>query len=57
MEDLVYMFGSMGVDTGLDFEKLIALRGRIAQWLQGEPLHGAIWRAGLPRTMKEAVHA
>ena len=56
-EDLVYMFGSMGVDTGLDFDKLIGLRGRIGQWLQGEPLHGAIWRAGLPKTMKEAAHA
>ena len=57
MEDAVYMFESMGVDTGLDFDQLMALRGRIAQWLQGEPLHGAIWRAGLPKTMKEAAHA
>jgi hydroxymethylglutaryl-CoA lyase len=57
MEDLVYMFGSMGVETGLDFDKLIQLRGRIGQWLKGEPLHGAIWRAGLPKTMKEPAHA
>jgi hydroxymethylglutaryl-CoA lyase len=57
MEDLVYMFGSMGVGTGIDFNKLIGLRGRIGQWLEGEPLHGAIWRAGLPKTMKEAAHA
>jgi hydroxymethylglutaryl-CoA lyase len=57
MEDAVYMFESMGVDTGLDFEQLMALRGRIAGWLQGEPLHGAIWRAGLPKTMKETAHA
>jgi hydroxymethylglutaryl-CoA lyase len=56
-EDLAYLFASMGVPTGLDFEALLALRGRIAEWLQGEPLHGAIWRAGLPRTMtmKEAA--
>jgi hydroxymethylglutaryl-CoA lyase len=56
-EDLVYMFGSMGVETGLDFDKLMALRGRIGEWLKGESLHGAIWRAGLPRTMKETAHA
>jgi hydroxymethylglutaryl-CoA lyase len=54
-EDLAYMFGSMGVSTGLDFDALLALRGRIAQWLEGEPLHGAIWRAGLPKTMKETA--
>jgi hydroxymethylglutaryl-CoA lyase len=50
-EDLAYLFASMGVPTGLDFAALIALRGQIAQWLDGEPLYGAIWRAGLPRTL------
>ena len=54
-EDLAYLFASMGVATGLDFDKLMALRGRIAGWLDGEPLHGAIWRAGLPTTMR--MHA
>lgn len=53
-EDVAYMFASMGVETGLDFERLMALRGRIAEWLRGEPLHGAIWRAGLPKTMRRA---
>jgi hydroxymethylglutaryl-CoA lyase len=50
-EDLAYLFASMGMPTGLDFAALIALRGQIAQWLDGEPLYGAIWRAGLPRTL------
>jgi hydroxymethylglutaryl-CoA lyase len=55
-EDLAYLFASMGVATGLDFDALIALRGRVAGWLDGEPLHGAIWRAGLPKTLlKEAA--
>lgn len=54
-EDLAYLFASMGVPTGLDFDALITLRGRIAHWLDGEPLHGNIWRAGLPKTMKEAA--
>jgi hydroxymethylglutaryl-CoA lyase len=39
----------------LDFDALIALRGRLAQWLDGEALHGSIWRAGLPRTMRAAA--
>lgn len=54
-EDLAYLFKSMGVPTGLDFDALIALRTRVAQWLDGETLHGTLWRAGLPRTMKETA--
>jgi hydroxymethylglutaryl-CoA lyase len=53
-EDLAYLFASMGLHTGLDFERLMALRGRLAQWLEGETLHGAIWRAGLPKSMVAA---
>ena len=51
-EDVAYLFASMGVPTGLDFEALLALRARVAQWLDGEPLHGSLWRAGLPTTMR-----
>jgi len=55
-EDVAYLFASMGVATGLDFDALIALRARIAgQWLEGEALHGSIWRAGLPKTLKEVA--
>ena len=54
-EDVAWLFASMGVPTGLDFNALMALRGRIGGWIQGEALHGAIWRAGLPRTLKEAA--
>lgn len=50
-EDLAYLFRSMGIDTGLDFDRLIALRARIVRWLQGESTHGSVWRAGLPKTM------
>ncbi|MDE2452188.1 MAG: hydroxymethylglutaryl-CoA lyase, partial [Burkholderiales bacterium] len=45
-EDLAYLFASMGVPTGLDFKALMALRVRLGSWLEGEPLHGSIWRAG-----------
>jgi hydroxymethylglutaryl-CoA lyase len=41
----------MGVDTGLDVPALLALRQRLGGWLEGEALHGHVWRAGLPRTL------
>ena len=53
-EDVAYLFASMDVATGVDIDALLALRARVAQWLEGETLHGTIWRAGLPKTM-EAV--
>jgi hydroxymethylglutaryl-CoA lyase len=51
-EDLAYMLASMGIETGIDFDKLMALRARVAGWLEGETLHGTLWRAGLPKTMR-----
>lgn len=54
-EDLAYMLASMGIATGQDFDQLIALRARLAGWLEGETLHGSLWRAGLPKTMRPAA--
>lgn len=54
-EDVAYLLESMGYRTGLDIDALLALRGRIAGWLPGEALHGALWRAGLPGTMRRAA--
>ena len=51
-EDLAYMLASMGLETGQDFDSLIALREKLAAWLAGETLHGTLWRAGLPKTMR-----
>ncbi len=53
-EDVAYLFASMGQATGLDITKLLTLRRRVAEWLEGETLHGTLWRAGLPRTMVAA---
>lgn len=50
-EDLVYMLHSMGLDTGVDFDLLLALRARVTQWLEGERFQGSVWQAGLPKTM------
>lgn len=54
-EDLAYLFASMGEPTGLDFDALIALRAKLARWLDGETLHGTLWRAGLPKTLRDAA--
>jgi len=51
-EDVAYLFASMGVPTGQDFDRLVALRAKVASWLEGEALHGTLWRAGLPKTMR-----
>lgn len=51
-EDLAYMLATMGIATGQDIDRLLALRQRVASWLGGETLHGTLWRAGLPKTMK-----
>jgi hydroxymethylglutaryl-CoA lyase len=53
-EDVAYLFASMGVATGIDFARLLALRAQVAQWLAGETLHGTLWRAGLPKTLHAA---
>src|SRR5204863_5902344 len=46
-EDLAYMLASMGIETGQNFDALLALRKKVAHWLEGETLHGVLWRAGL----------
>lgn len=49
-EDLAFMLQSMGRATGIDLPRLLALRARVAGWLEGEQLHGTLWRAGVPKT-------
>jgi hydroxymethylglutaryl-CoA lyase len=56
-EDLAFMLASMGCDTGIDIERLLTLRAKVADWLAGETLHGTLWRAGLPKTFRPAQHA
>ncbi|WP_419814515.1 hydroxymethylglutaryl-CoA lyase [Glacieibacterium sp.] len=47
-EDLVFMFEAMGVRTGIDLERLFAVRERVAAALGDEPLYGFSPLAGLP---------
>jgi hydroxymethylglutaryl-CoA lyase len=56
-EDVVYLFRSMGIATGQDFARLLALRAQVARWLAGETLHGTLWRAGLPKTLQAEARA
>src|SRR5258706_3902649 len=50
-EDLAFMLASMRIETGIDLQALLALRAKVAKWLQGETLHGTLWLAGLPKTL------
>lgn len=52
-EDTVFMLERMRYDTGIDLKALLELRKRVAVWLEGEQLNGAVWRAGFP---KSATH-
>ena len=48
-EDLVFMFEAMGIDTGIDIEKLMAARAPLQAGLPGEPIYGMTPEAGLPK--------
>ena len=56
-EDLAFMLAGMGIATGIDLDRLLALRADVAIWLAGETLHGALWRAGLPSTFAASAAA
>ena len=48
-EDLVFMFESMGVRTGIDMEKLIEVRKTAFAEMPDAELYGHISRSGLPK--------
>ena len=54
-EDLVYMFESMGVHTGIDLEKLMEGRRILAEAFPGEPLYGYVPAIGLPKNYRPAA--
>jgi hydroxymethylglutaryl-CoA lyase len=47
-EDLVFMLQAMGLKTGIDLEKLLAVRKIVQEALPGEELYGFTPDAGLP---------
>lgn len=48
-EDLAFMLDAMGFDTGIDLDKLMAVRAIIQTALPGEPLYGFLPDAGVPK--------
>ncbi len=53
-EDLVFLLESMGHDTGIDVERLMAARGVLQGALEGEPVYGMVSEAGLPKGFRYA---
>ena len=52
-EDLVFMLEAMGLDTGIDIEKLLRVRTILSEVLPDEPLYGFTPDAGLPRGFRK----
>ena len=48
-EDLVFMLESMGLETGIDIDKLIAARAIVIGALPGEPIYGHVPEAGVTK--------
>ena len=54
-EDLVFMFESMGISTGIDFDKLLEARRIMHAGVPDEPLYGHMALAGLPKNFRRAA--
>ena len=54
-EDVVFMLESVGFDTGIDLDRLIAARAKLHEGLPAEPMHGQAAKAGVPRTYRLAA--
>jgi hydroxymethylglutaryl-CoA lyase len=52
-EDLAFMLEAMGVRTGINLSKLLAVRSIVADALPNEALYGFVAEAGLPLGCKE----
>jgi len=54
-EDLVFMFESMGIATGIDLDKLFAARKVLVEAIPEEPVYGHTPLAGLPKGFRAAA--
>ena len=55
IEDLAFLCDSKGFKTGIDIEKLVAVREILKSEMPGEALYGGMARAGLPRGRARAA--
>ena len=53
-EDLAFMLEAMGLATGIDLDRLVAVRELVKAALPAVALHGAIAQAGLPKNFPAA---
>ena len=49
MEDTAFMLEAMGLDTGIDLERLIEVRRMVEQFMPGIAFHGDLPKAGIPK--------
>src|SRR5919106_3170018 len=54
-EDLVFMFESMGISTGIDLDALFKARSVLANAIPEEPIYGHTPLAGLPKGFRAAA--
>ena len=54
-EDLVFMLDEMGIETGIDLDKLIEV-ARLAEDIVGHPLPGAVKMGGSLKALREKLH-
>jgi hydroxymethylglutaryl-CoA lyase len=54
-EDLVFMFESMGVHTGVDYDMLMKARELLVKGIPEEPIYGHTPMAGLPKGFRAAA--
>lgn len=54
-EDCAYLLESIGLSTGVDFDRLLTVRGRLDEWLPGERIEGRLMRAGPAKTFHPAA--
>ena len=54
-EDLVFMFESMGISTGISLEKLFQAREVLVKGIPEEPIYGHTPLAGLPKGFRAAA--
>ena len=54
-EDLVFMLDEMGIETGIDLDKLIEV-ARLAEDIVGHPLPGSVKMGGSLKALREKLN-
>ena len=55
-EDCVYLLESIGLVTGIDFDRLLAVRSKLDEWLPGERMEGRLLSAKPAKTFATRPH-